>query len=116
MGNTPHWLREMNDTITQEMFAHLVNLAALQLDAEEAEYLRQQLNNQLKAIHELEAIPLEENIAITSHGVPYTPATSPNPRDDTWRPYPNPEDILGQSPQAEDGYIVVPDIPHTNLE
>jgi aspartyl-tRNA(Asn)/glutamyl-tRNA(Gln) amidotransferase subunit C len=106
----------MNDTITQEMFAHLVDLAALQLDAEEAEYLRQQLNNQLKAIHELEAIPLEEDVPITSHGVPYTPTTSPAPRDDTWYPYPNPEDILGQAPQAEDGYIIVPDIPHINLE
>lgn len=115
-GHTPLWLREMNDTITQEMFAHLVDLAALQLDAEEAEYLRQQLNHQLKAIHELEAIPLEEDVPITSHGVPYTQATSPTPRADTWHPYPNPEDILEQSPQAEDGYIIVPDIPHTNLE
>jgi aspartyl-tRNA(Asn)/glutamyl-tRNA(Gln) amidotransferase subunit C len=106
----------MNDTITQEMFAHLADLAALQLDAEEAEYLRQQLNNQLNAIHELEAIPIEEDVPVTSHGVPYTPAISPEPREDVWYPYPNPEDILGQAPQVEDGYIVVPDIPHTNLE
>lgn len=98
------------------MFAHLVNLAALQLDAEEAEYLRQQLNNQLNAIHELEAIPVEEDVPITSHGVPYTDATSPAPREDVWRPYPNPEEILAQAPQAAEGYIVVPDIPHTNLE
>jgi aspartyl-tRNA(Asn)/glutamyl-tRNA(Gln) amidotransferase subunit C len=102
----------MTDTITKEMFAHLVNLAALQLDAEEAEYLRQQLN----AIHELEAIPVEEDVPITSHGVPYTPANSPVPRADSWAPYPNPEDILGQAPQADDGYIIVPDIPHTNLD
>ncbi len=106
----------MNDTITQETFAHLVDLAALQLEPAEAEYLRQQLNNQLKAIHELEAIPLEENVPITSHGVPYITATSPAPRDDTWYPYPNPEDILGQAPQVDDGYIIVPEIPHTNLE
>ena len=106
----------MTDTIPQEMFAHLVNLAALQLDADEAEYLRQQLNNQLNAIHELEAIPVAEDTPVTSHGVPYTPATSPAPREDAWAPYPNPEDILGQAPQAEDGYIIVPDIPHTNLE
>ncbi len=106
----------MTDTITQEMFAHLVDLAALELDAEEAEYLRQQLNNQLNAVRELEAIPIEEGVPITSHGVPYTPATSPVPREDTLAPYPNPEDILGQAPQVEDGYIIVPDIPHTNLE
>ena len=106
----------MSDPITQETFAHLVDLAALEMDPAEAEYLRQQLNNQLNAIQELEAIPLEEDVPITSHGVPYTPAISPAPRADTWHPYPNPEDILGQAPQAEDGYIIVPDIPHTNLE
>lgn len=106
----------MNDLISPETFAHLVDLAALQLDPAEAEYLRQQLNNQLKAIHELESIPLEEDVPVTSHGVPYTVAISPTPRDDTWYPYPNPEDIVGQAPEAEEGYIVVPEIPHTNLE
>jgi aspartyl/glutamyl-tRNA(Asn/Gln) amidotransferase C subunit len=106
----------MNDNLSLETFAHLVDLAALQLTPAEGEYLRQQLNNQLKVIHELEAIPLEEDVAITSHGVPYTTATSPAPREDAWIPYPNPEEIIGQAPQAEDGYIIVPDIPHTNLE
>ena len=47
------------------------------LSPEEAEYLRRQLNNQLKAIHELEAIPLDESLPVTSHGVPYTAAISP---------------------------------------
>lgn len=106
----------MNEEISKETFAHLVDLAALQLDAAEAEYLRKQLNNQLDAIHELEAIPLEEDLPITSHGVLYTAATSPEPREDIWRPYPNPEDILEQAPQAEDGYIIVPEIPHTDLD
>ena len=106
----------MNELINKETFSHLVDLAALQLDLDEAEYLRQQLNNQLNAIRELEAIPLEEDVPITSHGVPYTPEISPTPREDTWYPYPNPEDIIGQAPEADDGYIVVPDIPHTNLE
>ncbi len=106
----------MNDTISPETFAHLVDLAALQLTPAESDYLRQQLNNQLKAIHELEAIPLDEDVAITSHGVPYTTGDSPAPRSDTWIPYPNPDEILSQAPQAEDGYIIVPDIPHTNLD
>lgn len=105
----------MNDIITQEIFAHLADLAALELNADEAEYLRQQLNQQIQSIHELAAIPLEEDIKITSHGVPYTPEISPELRDDTWQPYPHPEDILGQAPQVEDGYIVVPEIPHTDL-
>jgi aspartyl/glutamyl-tRNA(Asn/Gln) amidotransferase C subunit len=106
----------MNELIDQETFAHLVDLAALQLDAGEAEYLRHQLNSQLNAIHELEAIPLEDDVPAARHGVTYTPAVSPEPREDTWVPYPHPEEILEQAPQTEDGYIVVPDIPHTNLE
>jgi Asp-tRNA(Asn)/Glu-tRNA(Gln) amidotransferase C subunit len=64
----------MSDRITAELFDHLVALAALQLSAQEAEYLRGELNNQLKAIHELEAIPLSPETEIPSHGVPYTAA------------------------------------------
>lgn len=106
----------MNERISPETFAHLVDLAALEIDAAEGEYLRQQLNNQLQAIHELEAIPLTEDVPITSHGVPYNDETSPIPREDVWHPYPDPEDILGQAPLVDDGYIIVPDIPHTSLE
>jgi aspartyl-tRNA(Asn)/glutamyl-tRNA(Gln) amidotransferase subunit C len=106
----------MSETITIETFEHLVNLAALQLTPAEAEYIRQQLNNQLKVIQELAAIPLDQDVTITSHGVPYTELSSPAPRDDVWQPYPNVEDIISQAPQTEDGYIVVPEIPHTDLE
>ena len=106
----------MSDSITQEVFQHLVQLAALDLSSEEAEYLRSELNNQLKAIHDLEAIPLDENTRITSHGVPYTPETTPPIRDDKWVHCPNPEDILAQAPELEDDYIIVPDIPHTELD
>jgi aspartyl-tRNA(Asn)/glutamyl-tRNA(Gln) amidotransferase subunit C len=106
----------MTDPITPEIFAHLVRLAALELSPEEGEYVRRQLNNQLKAIRELEAIPLDPNAAITSHGVPYTVATSPAPRADEWLPYPNVADLLAQAPLLDERYIVVPDIPHTTLE
>jgi aspartyl-tRNA(Asn)/glutamyl-tRNA(Gln) amidotransferase subunit C len=106
----------MSDEITREIFDHIVSLAALELDETEAEYLRQQLNNQLKAIHELEAIPLEGNISPTSHGVPYSPEIKPAVRADEWHPYPNPAEILAQAPETEDGYILVPDIPHTDLD
>ena len=103
-------------TITPELFDHLVRLAALELSQEEAEYLRQELNNQLKAIDELEAIPLSDETPMTSHGVPYTPETTPPTRDDQWLACPNPEEILAQTPEVRDGYVVVPDIPHTDLE
>jgi hypothetical protein len=38
-----------NQPITQELFDHLVGLAALELSPQEAEYLRKELNNQLMA-------------------------------------------------------------------
>jgi len=108
----------MPDSISQETFDHLVDLAALELLPDEAAYILRQMNNQLKAINELEAIPLDENLASAdgSHGVVYTIATSQLPRKDTWMPHPNPEEILAQAPQVEDGYIVVPDIPTTKLD
>ena len=106
----------MTDPITPEIFNHLVRLAALELGPEEAEYIRRQLNNQLKAIHELEAIPLDSQAAISLHGVPYEAEISPAPRPDTWQPYPDVDELLAQAPQLAERYIVVPDIPHTTLE
>jgi len=106
----------MSDAITPEIFDHLVLLAALELEPQEAEYLRSELNKQLKAIHELEAIPLDPSTLVTSHGVPYTADITPHIRADEWLPYPDAEKILQQAPQTEQDYIVVPDIPHTELE
>jgi len=105
----------MTEPITPELFQHLVQLAALELGAEEAEYIRRQLNNQLKAINELAAIPLDESTPVASHGVPYTPGITPPIRSDEWQPYPRTEAILSQAPQLADGYIVVPEIPHTDI-
>ena len=41
------------EKITREMFDKLVSLAALELDEEESEYLRTELNHQLAAVKEL---------------------------------------------------------------
>jgi aspartyl-tRNA(Asn)/glutamyl-tRNA(Gln) amidotransferase subunit C len=106
----------MSEQITVEIFEHLVGLAALQLEPDQADYLRKQLNNQLKAIRELEAIPVSEDIPISLHGVPYETEGSAAPREDVWQKYPDAADILSQAPRLEDGYIIVPDIPHTTLE
>jgi len=106
----------MSEQITPEIFDHLVDLAALELNAEQSEYLRKQLNNQLKAIHELEAIPLEADIPSSPHGVPFEAGESAVPREDEWLPYADSKAILSQAPQLEDDYIVVPDIPHTTLK
>ncbi len=106
----------MSDPISPEIFYRLVELAALELDSQEAEYIRRQLNNQIKAINELEAIPLDPATNLTSHGVPYPPQISPALRPDDWVPSDAADAILEQAPQTEDRYIVVPDIPHTTLE
>lgn len=106
----------MTEYISRETFDHLVNLAALELDAAEAEYLLAQMNNQLKVIAELAAIPLDDDIHITSHGVPYTAETSPALRLDEWKASPESDEIIAQAPQSAERYIIVPDIPHTTLE
>ena len=106
----------MSELISVDTFNHLVGLAALELDADQAKYLRDELNNQLKSIRELEAIPLDDSIQTTSHGVPYTVQTSPALREDVWEPNANPDELLAQAPETQDRYIVVPDIPHTTLE
>ncbi len=105
----------MSEEIDRTLFDHLVELAAFELGSDEAEYLRRELNKQLDAIHELEAVPLDADTPITSHGVPYTQAISAPPREDRWQPFPHAEKLMAQAPETEDGYIVVPDIPHEEL-
>ncbi len=107
---------ETNQEITPEVFNHLVDLAELALDEQEAAYLLHELNNQLSAIHELGAIELDKDTPPASHGVPYPPENRPELRDDEWRPSDESKDITEQAPQFEDGYVIVPDIPHTTLE
>jgi len=104
------------ETISRAIFDHLVELAALELTPEEGDYLRRELNSQLKAIRELEAIGVDPGTPITSHGVPYTLETSPPLRPDEARPCAEAEEILAQAPETDGRYIVVPDIPHTDLE
>lgn len=106
----------MSDAITPETFNHLVDLASLELNADQAEYLRRQLNQQLTSIRELEAVPLNEDVTISLHGVPFDVQESPKPREDEWIPCMDAETILSQAPQVEDRYIIVPDIPHTALK
>ncbi len=105
-----------DEAITPGIFAHLVDLAALELEPEEGEYLRDQLNGQLRAVRELEAIQAGDDVPITSHGVPYTSATSPPLRADAPAVCPDAQAILDQAPESDGRYIVVPDIPGTELE
>ena len=105
-----------HDQITPQVFEHLVKLAALHLDEKQAEYLRRELNHQLRSIHELEAISIPGNLNISIRGITYPPNTPLDLRDDDWQPFPNSSDIIGQAPQSEDNQFLMPDIPHTTLE
>jgi aspartyl-tRNA(Asn)/glutamyl-tRNA(Gln) amidotransferase subunit C len=104
------------DEISVEIFDHLVRLAAFELEANEANYLRSELNEQLKSIHELESIEVDDEIPITSHGVPYTGEIRPPLREDEIEESEDANAILGQAPAVDDRYIVTPDIPHEELE
>ena len=106
----------MSDKITPDDFQRLVDLASLELPPEEAEYLRGELNNQMISIEVLESIPIEANTGTAAHGIPYSESNSMAPREDKARQDPHRQDILDQAPELEDGYIVVPDISHEELE
>lgn len=106
----------MSDEMTPELFRHLVELAALELKNDEAEYLRHQMNNQLKVIQELVSIPVSPDLPIASHGVPYTASISASARLDELHSYPDPGKLIAQAPETDDGYIIVPEIPHEDLD
>lgn len=105
----------MSSSITKAIFEHLVTLAELDLSEEEAAYLRRELNGQLRAIRELEAIEVGDEVPITSHGVPYSPGISQALRPDVIEACPEAEDILSQAPEVWERHIVVPDIPREEL-
>jgi len=106
----------MSDQISIEVFNHLVDLAALELNPEQAAYLHQQLNNQLRAIRELASIPVDVETEANLHGVPYIPEARSPLREDARKPLLDSAAILSQVPQVANGYIVVLDIPHTTLK
>jgi aspartyl/glutamyl-tRNA(Asn/Gln) amidotransferase C subunit len=104
------------DEISPELFAHLSVLAALELDPRESEYLRRQLNGQLKAIAELERIAVPDDVPAAAHGVPFPPAIRPPLRDDQALVDPDlAARILSQAPEGEEGYFVAPDVQHVAL-
>ena len=101
------------EKITREMFDKLVSLAALELDEEESEYLRTELNHQLAAVKELSEIPIDENIAPSLHGIE---CQGNPPRPDEWQPFPDPDAILGLAPETRGRYFVVPEIAQLSQE
>jgi len=109
-------MKSQDTGINQDVFDHLVDLAAFKLTEEEKGYLHEQMNHQLNVIRELEAIPLPKEIPVTTHGVEYGEDGKPALRKDGWEICENAKEILKQAPEVEDGYIVVPDIPTMELK
>jgi aspartyl/glutamyl-tRNA(Asn/Gln) amidotransferase C subunit len=106
----------MDEIIDKATFNHLVDLAAFEMDPEEADYLRGEMNKQIKIIHEMAAVPIDEDIVLTTHGISYTPEISPAIRTDEWQPSEKAAGILQQVPESREGYIIVPESHHTELE
>ncbi|MFZ3150152.1 MAG: Asp-tRNA(Asn)/Glu-tRNA(Gln) amidotransferase subunit GatC [Anaerolineaceae bacterium] len=103
----------MPDTITPEMFEKLANLAALELDHSESEYLRTELNHQLAAVKELSEIQLDDSVVPSLHGIN---CQGKPPREDVWKPFQNPEEIIALAPESEDGMVAVPDVARADQE
>ncbi len=101
------------EKITREMFDKLVSLAALELDEEESEYLRTELNHQLAAVKELSEIPIDEDVQPSLHGID---CQGNPPRPDEWQPFPDPDAILALAPEREGRYFVVPEIAQLSEE
>ena len=101
------------EKITREMFDKLVALAALELDEEESEYLRTELNHQLAAVKELSEIPIDEDVQPSLHGIE---CQGNPPRPDQWQPFPDPDAILALAPEREGRYFVVPEIAQLSEE
>src|SRR5258707_2826239 len=96
------------DEISPDLFARLTSLAALELDPRESEYLRQQLNDQLKAIAELERIAMPDDVPPAAHGVPFPPEIRVPLRPDHAAVDPVlAARILRQAPEGEEGDFVV---------
>lgn len=106
----------MADQITAELFNHLVELASLELSPDAAEYLRRELNKQLKAIDELAAIPIPEGTPLARHGVSYPASLRPAMRADQAIASGLSDEILAQASETEGRYVAVPKIPHEELE
>lgn len=109
-------MKKNENAISREVFDHLVDLASFELGEKEKKYLHDELNKQLNSIRELEAIPLPDDLPVTTHGVDYGKDGKPALREDTWDACENAKEIIAQAPELDNDYIVVPDIPTAELE
>ncbi len=106
----------MTESVSRDMFASLTRTAALDLNPDEAERLRGEMNRQMAVIRRLEAIPLEDDLTPAVHGNPYPESIRAGLREDIPQAFENREGILEAVPRVKDGYIVSPDLSHRKLD
>lgn len=106
----------MTELVDKGLFEKLAKTGALKLTPEECISLRTELNEQFTVIRQLEAIPLEETLRPVVHGNPFPPDIRCGLREDEWKPFDDPAEIISQAPLSRDGYIVSPDIRSEKLE
>lgn len=104
-----------DDVINADLFAELVQSAAIGLQPDEAETLRMELNREMDIIRQLESIPLDENVSPVIHGNPYPVNIRCGLRQDEWIPFSDPQSIVSRAPFSQDGFIVSPDVPHQRI-
>lgn len=105
----------MEETITPELFNRLAELAALELTPDEAQYLRHELNQQLKAIRELERIDIADDVPPAARGVAYPPGVRSDLREDVPVASTFATALLAGAPDSDGEYFIVPEIPHQDL-
>ena len=106
----------MAEAVSRTLFQELAKTGALNISPEEGEMLRTELNEQLEVIRQLESIPLEETLPPVVHGNPYPSEIRCELREDEWKPFADPAEIIAQAPLSREGYIVSPDVVHIKLE
>ena len=91
--------------ITREEVLHVARLARLALSDADADRLREQLGDLLEYMKQLDGLDTS-GVVPTSHAVEMgTPF-----REDTVLPFGDPEAILSNAPDREDGFFRVPRI------
>ena len=105
----------MTERVSRTLFQELAKWGALNIPPEEGETLRAELNEQLKMIEQLDAIPLDGELPPVVHGNPYPPEVRCELREDEWIPFSASGEILAQAPLSRDRYIVSPDVVHIKL-
>jgi aspartyl-tRNA(Asn)/glutamyl-tRNA(Gln) amidotransferase subunit C len=91
--------------VTKKDVEHVANLARLGLTEEEKEIFTDQLSKILEYAETINKLDTE-GIEPTFHAIPMKNVF----REDEVKPCQNPEDILAQAPEEEDGMFRVPKI------